>query len=262
MKPDEMLRQRAEALRLWGLVEHWSEVAGEAWVPTMLDWLEEAARRRSLESRLVKSRLGTFKAMADFDWSWPKRIDREAVEELFNLDFMAEAANVVLIGPNGVGKTMIAQNLAHQALLAGHGVRFTTAGLMLAELGACEGTASLERTLLRYTRPGLLVVDEIGYLAYSDRAADLLFEVVTRRYGKRPMILTTNRPFGEWGQVFPNATCVVTLVDRLVHKAEVIAIAGDSFRAKESAERSAAKSKARRKGKTPPASEASADQKE
>lgn len=252
MTPSEMLRSRADALRLWGLVEHWNEVAGEPWVPTMLDWLEEAARRRSLESRLVKSRLGAFKSMADFDWGWPKRIDREAVEELFNLEFMAEAANVVLIGPNGVGKTMIAQNLAHQALLAGHGVRFTTAGLMLAELGACEGTASLERALGRYTRPGLLVVDEIGYLSYSDRAADLLFEVVTRRYGKRPMILTTNRPFGEWGQVFPNATCVVTLVDRLVHRAEVIAIAGDSFRAKESAERSAAKSKARKKPKRAP----------
>lgn len=252
MKAEDMLRSRAEALKLWGLLEHWGEVAGEPWVPTMLDWLEEAARRRSLESRLVKSRLGAFKSMADFDWAWPKRIDREAVEDLFNLDFMAEAANVVLIGPNGVGKTMIAQNLAHQALLQGHGVRFTTAGLLLADLGACEGTASLERALGRYTRPGLLVVDEIGYLSYSDRAADLLFEVVTRRYGKKPMILTTNRPFGEWGQVFPNATCVVTLVDRLVHRAEVIAIAGDSFRAKESAERSAAKSKARKRSKRAP----------
>lgn len=249
MKNDEMLCKRAEALRLWGLVEHWGEVAGEPWVPVMLDWLEEAARQRSLESRLVKSRLGSFKAMADYDWNWPKRVDREAVEELFKLEFISEAANVVLVGPNGVGKTMIAQNLAHQALLAGHGVRFTTASAMLAELGACEGTASLERALGRYTRPALLVVDEVGYLSYSNRAADLLFEVVTRRYGKKPMILTTNRPFAEWSEVFPSATCVVTLVDRLVHHAEVIAIAGDSYRAKESAERSAAKSKARRKPK-------------
>lgn len=249
MTPTEMLYSRVEALRLWGLLEHWNEVAGEPWVPVMLDWLEEAQRRRSLESRLVKSRLGTFKAMADFDWSWPKRVDREAVEELFKLDFVTEGANVVLVGPNGVGKTMIAQNLAHQALLAGHGVRFTTASAMLAELGACEGTASLERALGRYTRPGVLVVDEVGYLSYSDRAADLLFEVVTRRYGKRPMILTTNRPFAEWGQVFPNAACVVTLVDRLVHHAEVLAITGDSYRAKESAERTAAKSRARKKPK-------------
>jgi DNA replication protein DnaC len=247
MTAEEMLRRRAENLRLWGLLEHWSEVAGEVWVPTMLDWLEEAQRKRSLESRMVKSRLGSFKAMADFDWGWPRRLDREAVEDLFNLEFVEEAANVVLVGPNGVGKTMIAQNLAHQALLAGHNVRFTTASAMLAELGACEGTASLERALGRYTRPGLLVVDEVGYLSYSDRAADLLFEVVTRRYGKRPMILTTNRPFAEWNQVFPNATCVGTLIDRLVHKAEVIAVAGDSYRAKESAERAASKAKARKK---------------
>jgi DNA replication protein DnaC len=254
MSSGEMLRKRVEALRLWGLLDHWNEVAGESWVPVMLEWLEEAARQRSLESRLVKSRLGSFKAMADYDWNWPKRVDREAIEELFKLDFLAEAANVVLVGPNGVGKTMIAQNLAHQALLAGHGVRFTTASAMLAELGACEGTASLERALGRYTRPGLLVVDEVGYLSYSNRAADLLFEVVTRRYGKRPMILTTNRPFAEWGEVFPSATCVVTLVDRLVHHAEVIAVAGDSYRAKESAERSEAKRKARKKPK-PVASE-------
>jgi DNA replication protein DnaC len=249
MTPAELLRQRAKALRLWGLVDHWAEVMAEPWLPVMLDWLEEAARQRSLESRIAKARLAAFKPMADFDWIWPARIDRAAVEDLFKLEFIGEAANVVLVGPNGVGKTMIAQNLAHQALLAGHGVRFTTAGLMLAELGACEGTASLERALARYTSPALLVVDEIGYLSYSNRAADLLFEVVTRRYGKKPMILTTNRPFAEWNEVFPNATCVVTLVDRLVHHAEVIAVAGDSYRAKESAERAAAKAKARKKTK-------------
>lgn len=251
MKPEELLRQRVEALRLWGLLDHWSEVAAQPWVPVMLDWLEEAQRQRSLVNRLSKARLGSFKPMADFDWNWPARIDRAAVEDLFNLEFIEEAANVVLVGPNGVGKTMIAQNLAHQALLAGNGVRFTTASAMLGELGACEGTASLERALGRYTRPGLLVVDEVGYLSYTDRAADLLFEVVSRRYGKRPMILTTNRPFGEWNEVFPNATCVVTLVDRLVHHAEVLSIAGDSYRAKESAERAASKAKARKKPRAP-----------
>lgn len=249
MTPDAVLRQRAEALRLWGLVEHWNEVSAQAWVPTMLDWLEEAQRQRSLQNRLSKARLGPFKSMADFDWDWPTRLDRAAVEDLFKLEFMAEAANVVLVGPNGVGKTMIAQNLAHQALLAGHGVRYTTASAMLAELGACEGTASLERALGRYTRPALLVVDEVGYLSHTNRAADLLFEVVSRRYGRRPMILTTNRPFAEWSEVFPNATCVVTLVDRLTHHAEVIPIVGNSYRAKEAAERAAAKSKARRKAK-------------
>ncbi len=249
MNPDEMLRRRAEALQLWGLLEHWAEVVAQPWVPVMLDWLEEAKRHRSLLYRTEKAKLGLFKLVVDFDWAWPKRVDREAIEDLFKLEFLVEAANVVLVGPNGVGKTTLAKSLAHQALLAGHGVRFTTASAMLADLSACEGTAALERALARYTRPGLLVVDEVGYLSYSNRAADLLFEVVTRRYGKRPMILTTNRPFADWGEVFPNAACVVTLVDRLVHKAEVIAIAGDSYRAKEAADRNAAKEKDRKRRK-------------
>jgi DNA replication protein DnaC len=248
----DSLRERAQALRLWGMLDHWEHVAAEPWVPTMLDWLEEAQRRRSLEARVAKAKLGSFKSMADFDWSWPKRVKREAVEELFSLEFMAEGGNVVLVGPNGVGKTMIAQNLAHQALLRGHAVRFTTASAMLAALSACEGTASLERTLGHYVRPELLVVDEIGYLSYSNRAADLLFEVVSRRYAaKRPMILTTNRPFGEWNEVFPNAACVVTLVDRLMHRGEAIVIAGDSYRAKEAEDRAAAKEKSRKKPKPP-----------
>lgn len=252
MKTDT-LRLRAKALRLWGLLDHWDKVAAEPWVPTMLDWLEEAQRRRSLEARFAKAKLDPFKMMADFDWTWPKRIPREAVEELFTLEFMAEGGNVVLIGPNGVGKTMIAQNIAHQALVRGHSVRFTTASAMLAALSACEGTASLERALGHYTRPQLLVVDEIGYLSYSNRAADLLFEVVSRRYAaKRPMVLTTNRPFGEWNQVFPNAACVVTLVDRLMHRGEAIPIAGDSFRAKEADDRAAAKEKRRKKPKADP----------
>jgi DNA replication protein DnaC len=260
MTPEEMLRRRAEALQLWGLLEHWSEVAIQPWIPVMLAWLEDAKRRRSLQYRTEKAKLGHFKLMADFDWAWPKRIDREAVEELFKLEFIAEAANVVLVGPNGVGKTMMAQNLAYQALLAGHGVRYVTASALLADLGACEGTASLERALARYTRPALLVIDEMGYLSYSNRAADLLFEVVTRRYGKRPIILTTNRPFAEWSEVFPNATCVVTLVDRLVHRAEVIAIAGDSYRAKEAADRTDRKEKDRKKQRRQPPPEDSPPQ--
>lgn len=250
MTAEEMLRRRASALRLWGLVDHWNEVASQPWLPGMLDWLEEAQRRRSLEYRVSKAKLGPFKPMVDFDWEWPSRIKREALEELFSLEFMAEGGNVVLVGPNGVGKTMVAQNLAHTALLAGHSVRFTTASAMLAILSAAEGTASLERALGTYIRPQLLVIDEIGYLSYSNRAADLLFEVVSRRYGaKRPMVLTTNRPFGEWGEVFPNAACVVTLVDRLVHRGEVLAIAGDSYRAKEAQERAAAKDKRRKRAK-------------
>lgn len=233
----EMLRQRARSLRLWGLLAHWDEVATQSWVADVVRWSEEEQRRRSLEYRTSKAKLGAMKSMASFEWDFPEKIDRAQIEELFTLGFVREAVNVVLAGPNGVGKSMIAQNLANEALLKGHSVLFTPASAMLGELAACDGARSLERTLNKYTHPQLLVVDEVGYLGYGPRHADLLFEVVTRRYEQRSTIVTTNRTFKEWGEVFPNAACVVALVDRLLHRAEVVHIQGESYRAKEAEQR-------------------------
>ena len=152
---------------------------------------------------------------------------------------------MLLVGPNGVGKSMIVRNLAHQALLAGHTARFITASQLLNDLAAQDGSGALERRLRHYCRPRVLVVDELGYLAYDNHYADLLFEVVSRRYQEKPTVLTTNKPFAEWNQVFPNAACVVTLVDRLVHKAEIASIEGESYRLKEAKERAARKAKTR-----------------
>ena len=170
--------------------------------------------------------------MADFNWKWPKKIHRALVDDLFTLQFIDEGANVVLLGPNGTGKTMIAKNLAYQAVLRGHTARFTSASDMLNDLAAQQTSGALTRRLRRYCNPQLLIVDEVGYLSYDNRYADLFFEVVTRRYEERSVVLTTNKPFAEWAEVFPNAACVVTLVDRLVHRAESIQIQGDSYRLK------------------------------
>ena len=168
------------------------------------------------------------------------------IEELFSLAFLEEATNVVLIGPNGLGKTMLLKNLAHQAILHGHSARFTLASDMLHDLAAQDSTVALARRLRRYTRSTLLAIDEVGYLSYDPRYADLLFEVITRRYEQqRPILLTTNKAFGEWNQVFPNATCVVALVDRLLHRAEIVALEGKSYRFKEAQERAARKSRSR-----------------
>lgn len=143
---------------------------------------------------------------------------------------------------------MILKNVAQHALSRGHTVRFTTASDMLAELAAQDSSAILARRLRRYTTPQLLCIDEVGYLSYNSRYADLLFEVVTRRYdAQKPVLLSTNKAFSEWSEVFPHAACVVTLVDRLIHRAEVIDIEADSYRLKEAKELTAARTKQRSK---------------
>lgn len=250
MTPDDALRRRAQALHLHGLLANWSEIAAEPWVEPLILWEEQERLRRSLERRLQAARIGRFKSLCDFDWTWPKRCDRGAVEALMSLDFLKEAANVVLIGPNGVGKSMLAQNLAHQALINGATVLFTTAGQMLGELAALDSDSALRRRLRHYAAPDLLVIDEVGYLSYGNRHADLLFELVSRRYQTKSTLVTTNRAFAEWSEVFPNAACVVSLVDRLVHNAEVIAIEGESYRLKDARERAEQRARTRRKKTT------------
>jgi DNA replication protein DnaC len=186
--------------------------------------------RRSLERRIGRSRLGRFKPMSDFDWSWPKSIDRQAVEAALRLEFLEPARNVVLVAPQGLGKTMIAQNIAHAALLAGHSALFVTAAQLLLDLGAQDSARSLDRRLRYYTSRPLLCVDEIGYLSYDSRNADLLFQVISRRYERRSIVLTTNLAFHEWPTIFPNAACTTALIDRVVHHADIIPIEGESYR--------------------------------
>lgn len=203
---------------------------------------EEIAERsrRSLERRLRLSGIKRFKPMADFDWAWPRKIERDVIERALTLDFIAEARNLILVGRNGLGKTMIAQNICHAAVLAGHSVLFRSAAALLEELyrQTPEGRRSKLRT---YGNVGVLCVDEVGYLSFDDKAADLLYEVINRRYERKPVILTTNRPFKEWNEVFPNATCIATLLDRLLHHADVTVIDGDSYRVRESEQETAAR---------------------
>ncbi len=227
---------RATALKLHGLLAHWEEVVRTDWLEPLLGWEEEERARRGLERRLSSAHLGRFKPLADFDWSWPEQCDHEAIRELMQLHFLRNATNVILVGPNGVGKSTIARNIAHQAVLRGHNALFTSAGQMLNELAAQDSDSLLKRRLAYYARPHLLVIDEVGYLSYSNRHADLLFEIVSRRYEEKSTLITTNRPFSEWSEVFPNAACVVSLVDRLVHHSEIIAIEGKSYRLKEAEE--------------------------
>jgi DNA replication protein DnaC len=191
---------------------------------------QQERTRRSLERRLARSRLGRFTPMTAFDWAWPKRIDRAAIEAALTLDFLGDARNIVLVAPQGLGKTMIAQNIAHAAVLGGAHVLFTTAAQLLLDLGSQDSARGLARRLTYYATRTLLAIDEIGFLSYDARAADLLFQVVSRRYERRSLVITTNLPFSEWPTIFPNAATATALIDRLVHHAEIITIEGDSYR--------------------------------
>ena len=189
--------------------------------------------RRSLERRLGLSGIKKVKPMADFDWNWPKKIERDVIERALTLDFIKEARNVVVIGGNGLGKTMIAKNICHAAVLAGYSVLFRSASALIEDL-QCESPEARRRKLRNYGNAGVVCIDEVGYLSYDDNAADLLYEVINRRYERRSVIVTTNRGFKEWNEVFPNASCIVTLVDRLTHHADVTKLEGDSYRLRES----------------------------
>ena len=180
--------------------------------------------------------------MADFDWTWPTSIERDIVERALTLDFLHEARNLVLVGANGLGKTMIAQNICHAAVLAGSSVLFRSAPALLEELHR-QSPEGRRRKLRAYAGVGLLCIDEAGYLSFDDKAADLLYEVINRRYERKSVIVTTNRRFKEWNEVFPNATCIVTLLDRLLHHADVTVIEGESYRVRESELETAARRK-------------------
>ncbi len=206
--------------------------------PTVV--LEEVVRlethyrtQKSAERRMKNAHIGAFKPVADFDWNWPTKIDRDLIENALSLDFIRARRNLVLIATNGLGKTMFSKNIAFLAVQAGLSVVFRTAAELLSDL-SCDSPQRRRQRIAFYGRPDLLCIDEIGYLSYDDRAADLLFEVVNRRYERRSVLVTTNLIFAEWNTVFPNATCLSTLLDRLTHHADVTLLEGESYRTFES----------------------------
>jgi DNA replication protein DnaC len=240
--PTPDLPEALRALGLWLVADELDDFLARAsrsrYSPRQL--LEELARleqqeraRKGVERRLRRAHLGRFKPMADFDWEWPRKIDRAAMERALGLGFLERGENVVLVASQGLGKTMIAKNLAHAAVLGGANAIFTTASDLLLDLAKQETARALERRLRHYAQPALLCIDEVGYLSYDNHAADLLFQIVSRRYERRAIVLTTNLAFADWNTVFPNAACATALIDRLTHHAEILRIEGDSYRKRE-----------------------------
>jgi DNA replication protein DnaC len=195
----------------------------------------ETASRESSGGRLRirAARFPAHKTLEEFDFTFQRSVKRQVIEHLGQLDFLHAKDNVVLLGPPGTGKTHISIALGVRACLAGHRVLFKTATEWVAALGDAQRQGRLDDELRRLERFPLLVCDEVGYIPFDPQAASLMFMLVSRRYERASLIVTSNKPFSAWGEIFGDDAAAVAMVDRLIHHAELISLKGDSYRLKD-----------------------------
>jgi DNA replication protein DnaC len=194
--------------------------------------IEQTVRQqRALQRRLAQARLPKQKILAEYDFNFPKRIPKAAILRLFDCEFIPRHGCAVFIGPTGTGKSHLLDALGYTAAERGYSVRYTRVVDMINQLTAAQMNGLLGKALKIYTRPALLLLDELGYLPIDKRGADLLFQVVAARYESGSIVLSTNRPFREWGTLFDvDNTLATALIDRLMHHGEAIVIQGASYR--------------------------------
>jgi DNA replication protein DnaC len=211
--------------------KQWSHVD---YLARLVEGEAQMRRDRSIARRIKMARFPVLKSLEEFDWSWPKKINRLQVQNLFRLSFIEEQSNVIVVGGVGLGKTHLSIALGHAACLAGHSVLFASAIDIVNTLAAARKIGRLKDELKRYLRPAVLLVDELGYLPIDKTGADLLFQVISRRYERGSIILTTNRIYKEWPEIFNHdATLTSAVLDRLLHHADTVPIEGKSYRMKD-----------------------------
>jgi len=194
-------------------------------------------RDKATVRRIKNARFPVLKTLDQFSWSWPKKINRMAVQNLFRLQFMEDHSNVIMLGTVGLGKTHLATALGYTACLAGKSVLFATAVDTINTLAAAQAASRLKVELKKYLAPSLLILDELGYLPIDKHGADLLFQVISMRYERGSTVITSNRAFKQWPEIFNNdSTLTSAILDRLLHHAETCVIEGKSYRMKDQLE--------------------------
>lgn len=249
MNDDKTINQLEEDLRMLCLpfmAEHHGQLAAKAARDSLshADYLtrltegELNLRRDKATVRRIKSaRFPVVKTLDQFSWSWPKKINRMAVQNLFRLQFMENHSNVIMLGTVGLGKTHIATALGYTACLAGKSVLFATAVDTINTLAAAQAASRLKAELKKYLAPSLLILDELGYLPIDKHGADLLFQVISQRYERGSTVITSNRAYKQWPEIFNNdSTLTSAILDRLLHHAETVVIEGKSYRMKDQLE--------------------------
>ncbi|MDZ7640639.1 MAG: IS21-like element helper ATPase IstB [Desulfurivibrio sp.] len=241
-EPLSALAEQLGQLKLSFMTDNYQEIAKKAakngW--GHLDFLAKLAEGelhlrydRATIRRVKNASFPVIKSIDQFAWDWPKKINRMAVQNLHRLHFIEQKANVIFLGTVGLGKTHLAISLGHSACLAGHSVLFTTAVEALNNLHAAQQAGRFKAELKKYLSPKLLIIDELGYLPIDKLGADLLFQIISQRYERGAIIITTNRAYKDWPQTFNNdSTLTAAILDRLLHHAETEVIEGDSYRMK------------------------------
>jgi len=241
--PTPLLQQHLDYLKLPFLKAQYAELAQQAvqqswphveYLGRLIDGQYQQRLQHTIQRRVQTARFPVLKTLEQFHWDWPKNINRLQVQNLFRLDFLAQKANVILLGTVGLGKTHLATALGYAACLEGHSVLFANAIDVINHLSAAQKKSTLKTELKKYLRPRLLVLDEIGSLPIDQHGADLLFQVISQRYERGSIVLTTNKPFKQWASIFNNDSTIASAVlDRLLHHAETVIIEGTSFRMKD-----------------------------
>lgn len=228
------IRENYESIAKTATRKQWDHIQ---YLTELVEQESNLRRDKCIRRRINSAKFPVVKTMDRFEWSWPKKINQAQIKNLFRLKCIEEKSNIVFIGSVGVGKTHIATALGYQACLNNNSVLFTSAIDAVNNLIAAQRTGHLKQELKNYLKPSLLIMDELGYLPIDKNGADLLFQIISERYERGSIIITTNRVFKEWPEIFNNdITLTSALLDRLLHHTEAVVIEGDSYRMKKAKE--------------------------